>query len=495
MKPGRVPHARLGVEDALVLAAVVVLPWLFGGVGMWAYRPAALVLIGALALGLLRGGVESLGLGRDATWLLPAFLLAGWAALQVLPLPPSVLGVVSPTACRIYRQTLPGFAGDSPADVVVSLESRAIERVPEAQGTPEPEERPGGFSPRPGRGWSGWRGISLQASATVERLLWYLALLAAFLHVRRRAADPRAARAYRLALFSLFAALAAVGLLQKATWNGKLLWVIEPRGGGLPFGPYVNGAHFSGVMELAVPWLLGCAWDRFSTMGRFALREPAAVLASLAAGGCLAAGLAASSKMGALLLAAGVMALSVTSVEGARRRLLALVCATLMVAGAAVALAGSGLGERARSFIELEGGSLVGNGRLVAWTAMGRMIRDFALTGCGFGTFRAVFPGYQPAGEADVWTQAHNDYLEILLEGGLAAAALVAWLGWGFWRRAARGRVPAGSAAGLGLLVGLAALSLHALVDCNHQIPANALVFVTAAALACAPEAREELRA
>ena len=39
----------------------------------------------------------------------------------------------------------------------------------------------------------------------------------------------------------------------------------------------------------------------------------------------------------------------------------------------------------------------------------------------------------------------------------------------------------------LGPALGLVALTVHAVVDFNHQMPANALLFVTVAALALAP--------
>ena len=39
----------LAVEDYLLLSAVVVLPWAFGGVEIWAYRVAALLLVALLS--------------------------------------------------------------------------------------------------------------------------------------------------------------------------------------------------------------------------------------------------------------------------------------------------------------------------------------------------------------------------------------------------------------------------------------------------------------
>jgi O-antigen ligase len=85
----------------------------------------------------------------------------------------------------------------------------------------------------------------------------------------------------------------------------------------------------------------------------------------------------------------------------------------------------------------------------------------------------------------------HNDYLEVYLAGGLAAAALVAWLAVGYATRAfgvVRSELARGSGlASLGLALGLLALAAHEAVDFNLQVPANALLFVVIAAIGVSP--------
>ena len=68
----------------------------------------------------------------------------------------------------------------------------------------------------------------------------------------------------------------------------------------------------------------------------------------------------------------------------------------------------------------------------------------------------------------------------------MIAAVLIAWLVVGFCVRGVkRLRRHSGSisVSRLGLALGLTSLALHAVVDFNHQIPANALLFVAIAAL------------
>jgi O-antigen ligase len=178
------------------------------------------------------------------------------------------------------------------------------------------------------------------------------------------------------------------------------------------------------------------------------------------------------------------------------RRALAFLLALVVVAGGlAAALAWGTLGERVRDAL-LSGEQDVSlSSRLVVLRSLGEMAADFPVFGVGFGAFRVAFPRYMPAGEGELWNQAHDDWAEVAVDGGLPALALVVWLTAAFWRRALR--VRAGSAhrafrlTRLGLLVGLGALTLHALVDFNHQIPANALLFVVAGGVALSPD-REE---
>ena len=107
--------------------------------------------------------------------------------------------------------------------------------------------------------------------------------------------------------------------------------------------------------------------------------------------------------------------------------------------------------------------------------------------GPGFGSFRQVIERHLPAGNRALMNQLHNDYLEVLLEGGAVGFALFVWLVWSYGAQVLRSslenRGGRRSLAHSGLLLGLASISMHAFVDFNHQIPANALIFVTLAAL------------
>ncbi|RMD70793.1 MAG: O-antigen ligase family protein, partial [Gammaproteobacteria bacterium] len=116
-----------------------------------------------------------------------------------------------------------------------------------------------------------------------------------------------------------------------------------------------------------------------------------------------------------------------------------------------------------------------------------RLWQDFPLTGAGLGTFYAVFPRYRGEDAEGFFDHAHNDYLEILDEGGiiglgLLGGAVVLSLAASVLAQARR-RDPLLRGMGFAATMGIAALLIHSAVDFNLQIPANAATFMVVLAL------------
>src|SRR5215510_9694637 len=89
---------------------------------------------------------------------------------------------------------------------------------------------------------------------------------------------------------------------------------------------------------------------------------------------------------------------------------------------------------------------------------------------------------------------AHNDYLQVLSDGGVVGGVLSAWflvaLGRAFLRamRSMNQRV---RAVALGSGAGVFAILVHSLFDFNLQIPSNALLFLLLAAVIWSASAEE----
>ena len=128
---------------------------------------------------------------------------------------------------------------------------------------------------------------------------------------------------------------------------------------------------------------------------------------------------------------------------------------------------------------------------LSSWT----MFTERPLVGWGLGTWPDIYPAFSRFTDASVFQFAHNDYLQLLAETGLAGVGctVLFWWVWGveFRRRfrqwpAGRGRPPAAPVAVAAAIACLGIL-VHSWVDFNLHIPANLMLFFALAALAIPP--------
>jgi O-antigen ligase len=108
------------------------------------------------------------------------------------------------------------------------------------------------------------------------------------------------------------------------------------------------------------------------------------------------------------------------------------------------------------------------------------MVRLRPIAGWGLGVFPIVYPQYRSFSTNLVVNQAHNDYLQVLVETGILGFACVVWFIVNLYRSGLQNfrthsRVAAVRA--LGPLVGCTGILVHSLSDFNLHIPANAALF------------------
>lgn len=357
-----------------------------------------------------------------------------------------------------------------------------------------------GLVPWPGRGpWS------VAPAATVRGLAFVAALLA--LHAAAAAAfeDAGARRRVRRGL-AWFAFLLALGALaQLSTGTRAIYGVFRPREGGTPSGPFVNRNHLAGYLLLLAPVALGhlaralAAWRaRAGTRGRarlLALQTPegvALVYACLPALAAIAALLATTSRGAILAFVVALAGALALPRRGGRAALAAMVAAFL-----AMALTWFGLERLGDRFSAIPDNA---PGRTRVWSdALARMDGRW-VTGAGFNAFEAhlsrVAPWRLPAhatpwpepvraryegGErlgfrfqgSDWYREAHNDYLQVLVETGVPGLLIALWAAASALHRVAASRW---------VFAALLAMLLHALVEFDFQIPALAVLFVVLAA-------------
>ena len=129
------------------------------------------------------------------------------------------------------------------------------------------------------------------------------------------------------------------------------------------------------------------------------------------------------------------------------------------------------------------------DGRLGVWQDTIRIVRDFPLTGTGLNTYGIAMLHYQTVQDGSQYIEAHNDYLQILAEGGLLLGLpiLLTLLlcireVWRRFREAADDTATYWLRAGA--VTGLCAIAIQELSDFTLQMPGAAVLFVVLAAIA-----------
>jgi len=109
-----------------------------------------------------------------------------------------------------------------------------------------------------------------------------------------------------------------------------------------------------------------------------------------------------------------------------------------------------------------------------------RMVRDRPIAGWGLGLFPIIYPQYRSFSTDLLVNQAHNDYLQALVETGILGFACVLWFIGNLYLsgiRNLRTHPSIAAAPVLGPLVGCTGIFVHSLSDFNLHIPANAALF------------------
>lgn len=121
------------------------------------------------------------------------------------------------------------------------------------------------------------------------------------------------------------------------------------------------------------------------------------------------------------------------------------------------------------------------------WKQTISMIKAFPLAGAGFGTWETANFLYDPMNEVRWTPDANNGGLEILAEGGVVGAGLLALtillIGIAIFKKWRNRRHPQVKVLGLGVLVSLFAATFHTVFNASLRVPSNLLVFVLLLAL------------
>ena len=289
--------------------------------------------------------------------------------------------------------------------------------------------------------------------------------------------------------------IALAALVQSATFNGKLLWVWSPQGRATnAFGPFVNRNHFAGWMVLATSLGAGYLASQLARTSRqrgTTIRESvlwwssprgAWIVGTGAGIGVMAIALVWSMSRSGILAYVVSTAVLIGGSIGAthRRRVVAIAFAAVAV----LALGRKGTADLTAWYAQT--GTL--EWRLSLWRDSLPALADFSRFGSGINTYEQMILGYARSDPNHNPVNAHNDYLQLAIEGGLlvvvpVAIAAVAAITTA-WRRL---RAPQPAHAywlRLGAWAGLTGIAVQELSDFTLRIPGALILAATAVAIA-----------
>jgi O-antigen ligase/tetratricopeptide (TPR) repeat protein len=453
--------------EGTLLALVCLSPWAYGAV-----HPGFEFLLNAgVALLLLLWAARILVEGR-LTWarcpvavcLAALFLLGAW---QLTPLSDAALERLSPGTARLYGQLLPAHHEVLPGE----------------------QERP-----------TARRMLTLEPGATRRELVRLLAVLLVFAVVRNNTSSMASFRRLSLAVLIDGALLSVFALAQFFSSPHHLVYWRYPSLGNV-FGPFINRNHFACYVNLCLGLGVGLLLARqpadspahAANQGSWRrallrlLHDPATLWIS-AALGLMTVGVAfCLSRGGFLALVGGAVVcaafglLVVSRGDGRSIHFLAPLVLAAVVGVGLAAWFGTGLVQSRLGTLWNE--KALDNRRPV-WERSLLIVRAFPQWGTGYGTFEQVEPMFRNEARQEPhihYEHAHNDYLELLVEGGvgalglgLLAIAAVYWLGYRALRRTDVSRPEAGLV--LGGLFAFTTFVLHSGGDFGAHVPAITLL-------------------
>ena len=432
----------------LFLFTIIFSPLAFGTVEPWSLFIMEISTFTAICIMLAEHLRKKGALFYEAPGLLPLMALLAYIGFQLLPLPPEMVSVLSPASYALYRDTV--WVG------------------------------------QPGQ----WVSLSINKKATLAEFLRFASYAGIYIITVQLLALPGSFRRTVTVMLVFGSVLAFFAIMQHLLSNNRIYWIRELTRGGFFFGPYVNRNHYAGLMGMIFPVIMGLflyyrpKGDHTSFRNRLigifthpqsnisvllgfsAVLTATSIFLSLSRGG-----------IASLIMSLIFLGLLLKRRSGQSPRGL-LFAATIIVTLYAVGWFGwKPVFERFQSIRNAQGE--IAELRLDIWKDSLNIIRDFPLTGTGFGSYINIYPSYRTIESDRIADHAHNDYIELLTNGGAISMILLLWFiavvvarsYQAFQRR----KDPYSLFLYSGILTGIFSILLHGVTDFNLQIGANGL--------------------
>jgi len=443
------PRDKITYVGFLILIAWLPLPlgsnraWAWSIMEVWVYLLSSLWLL-AYIFKIVRL-TPSFHKARPVIILLCLWLL--WIAIQVTPMPTSIVQFLSPHAANIhglFSETASGF-------ITLSVDPYAT-RV-----------------------------------GLLKSLAYVLIFCLALLLIRNNG------RLQQLASVIVYSGLfqATYGILMTLSGLNYGFFIKVDSGHGSVIGTFINRNHLAGYLVMCLAVGIGIMIANLDPYDLYSWRQRVRNILRLLLGLKLRLRLylvvmvialvLTHSRMGntsffVSLIVAGVIGLFLSR-HATRSTIILLV--SLIVIDIMIVGGWFGLEKVARRIQET---SFITEKRVEVNEYAIQQWQDYKLTGSGLGSFYTVFPKYRKQDITGFYDHAHNDYLQFGTETGVIGIAILGIIV--LWSMCValiaqfKSRDPLMRGISFAVIMSLTAMMIHSTVDFNLQIPSNAATFM-----------------
>ncbi len=442
----------------LFIFILIFSPLAFGSVESWSIAIMEVFSISAFCLLLLKKLVRKELFIYEVPGIVPLIFLLSYILMQLIPLPAGIIKIISPETYNLYRETI--------------------------------------FIDKP----AAWLSISINKKATLVEFL-RMASYTVFYVLTVQLLSRKYNLQKTIGIIIIYASLLSLfGIIQHFLSNNKIFWFRELMQGGSPFGPYTNRNHYAGLMGMLFPLILSLFLfykPRFlkyksfrdKITGIFNIQRTNIYIlvgfSSILIGTSIFLTLSRSGIVSLCLsmIVFGMMFLAKGSDK--RRGVLIIVICILIV----LSVGWFGWGpiiEKFESVRNKQGD--ISDMRLQIWKDSSHIIQDFPLTGTGFGSFIDIYPKYRTIKGDNIVEHAHNDFIELLSNGGLIAFLIFAWFLFSLLYKSYKTYLKRHEMYSVYIFIaavtGMISILIHGITDFNLNIGANGLYFFFMAGLA-----------
>jgi len=265
-----------------------------------------------------------------------------------------------------------------------------------------------------GLGWTVYR------SRTAESFLYWALAAAIVFSAIQTFRDPPVLRVFLRGLVIFGFIIALISPLQRFTAGGKIFWLFDVPYSDIALGPFVYPNQYAAFIELLLPIALVEALSE---------RSGWRIFHGLAAAVMYGSVIAAVSRSGVALVTLEILAVPLLTARRHGTGLKQFKIPVAVLGGMLVVLT-LAMGPDAIVAKLQQKDPYQGRRELTESSLL--MIRDHPLKGVGFGNWSTVYPAYALFDDGLFANQAHNDWAQWAVEGGLpfffVMAALAVWI-------------------------------------------------------------------